>query len=155
MTENCGRTNRNGEECELAAGWGTDNNSGPCKFHGGAADNKGENNGNYKHGAFSEHLKSDLTDDELAAIEDMVGAFEDPEAARKIIAQQAAEAWLKYKRSADTRFLREYRQLAETFNLAPNEDVQEIEHSGGIGSFEMSEEEKEELGLALDGEPET
>jgi hypothetical protein len=128
MTEKCGCTNRNGEPCELAAGWGTDNDSGPCKFHGGAADNRGKKNGNYKHGAFSDHLRSDLTDEELKAIDDMVDAYDDPEEARDLMAEQAAEAWLKYKRSADTRFLREYRQLVETFNLAPNE--QTIEHTG-------------------------
>lgn len=131
MTDNCGRTNRNGEPCELAEGWGTDNDTGPCKFHGGAADNRGKKNGNYKHGAFSDHLRSDLTESELDAIDDMVGAFDDPEQARELIAEQAAEAWLKYKRSADTRFLREYRQLAETFNLAPNEDVKELRGEDG------------------------
>jgi hypothetical protein len=86
----------------------------------------GENNANFKHGAFSKHLRSDLTDSELDAIDDMVDAFENPEKAREEIAEQAAEAWLKYKRSADTRFLREYRQLAETFNLAPNEDQLDV-----------------------------
>lgn len=134
-TERCPATNRNGEPCGHPAGWGTDGTTGPCKFHGGAADNRGENNGNYKHGAFSDHLRSDLTDDELDAIDDIVDAYDDPEKARALIAEQAAEAWLKYKRSADTRFLREYRQLAETFNLAPNEDVKELrgEDGGPIG----------------------
>jgi len=135
--ERCPATNRNGEPCGHPSGWGTDNDSGPCKFHGGAADNRGENNGNYKHGAFSDHLRSDLTDDELDAIDDMVDAYADPEEARAMIAEQAAEAWLKYKRSADTRFLREYRQLAETFNLAPNEDEVNIGGSGG-GALEVA-----------------
>jgi len=125
----CGRA----EDCGLAAGWGTDHTGvGACSKHGGnGGAPTGEDNGNYKHGAFSEHLRSDLTDDENQAIEDMVGAFNDPEEARELIAEQAAEAWLKYKRSADTRFLREYRQLAETFNLAPNEDVKELRGEGG------------------------
>lgn len=35
--ENCGRTNRHGDPCELPAGWGTDDDSGACKFHGGKA----------------------------------------------------------------------------------------------------------------------
>jgi len=127
-TDRCPATNRNGEPCGHPAGWGTDKTTGPCKFHGGAADNRGRKNGNFKHGAFSDHLRSDLTDAELAAIDDMVAAYEDPEEARQLLAEQAAEAWLKYKRSADARFLREYRQLAETFNLAPNAD--ELELSG-------------------------
>lgn len=144
MTDTCGATNRNGDPCGLSAGWGTDSDSGRCKFHGGAADNRGKNNGNYKHGAFSDHLRSDLTDAELEAIDDMVDAYDDPEEARALIAEQAAEAWLKYKRSADSRFLREYRQLAETFNLAPNEDRKEIEDvtegGGGFGPTIIFEE---------------
>lgn len=129
-TDRCPATNRQGEQCGHPAGWGTDNETGPCKFHGGASP-KGPDHPRFKHGAFSDHLRSDLTDAELEAIDDMVGAFEDPEEARELIAEQAAEAWLKYKRSADTRFLREYRQLAETFNLAPNEDVKELRGENG------------------------
>jgi hypothetical protein len=142
VDEICGRTAKStGEDCQRPAGWGTDNDSGPCKFHGGAADNRGKKNGNYKHGAFSDHLRSDLTDSELDAIDEMVDAYENPEEARALIAEQAAEAWLKYKRSADTRFLREYRQLAETFNLAPNEDMKEVELSGkGGGPVEIVRE---------------
>ena len=34
---------------------------------------------------------------------------------------------MKYKRSADDRFLREFRQLADTFNLAPNADQLEVD----------------------------
>jgi hypothetical protein len=145
MTGVCGRTKRDGseEDCQLPAGWGTDHpGEGACKHHGGAGGAPtGEENGNYKHGAFSEHLRSDLTDSELDAIDEMVDAYENPEKARELIAEQAAEAWLKYKRSADTRFLREYRQLAETFNLAPNEDMKEVELSGkGGGPVEIVRE---------------
>jgi len=131
-TETCPGTNRNGDPCGHPAGWGTDSDSGPCKFHGGAADNRGPKNGNWKHGAFSDHLRSDLTDAEEDALEEMAEAFDDPEEARAVIADQAAEAWLKYKRSADTRFLREYRQLAETFNLAPNADT----HNHNVREFD-------------------
>jgi hypothetical protein len=34
--ERCPATNRNGERCGHPEGWGTDNDSGPCKHHGGA-----------------------------------------------------------------------------------------------------------------------
>jgi hypothetical protein len=37
-TETCPGTNRDGESCGLAAGWGHDFDSDLCKFHGGAAD---------------------------------------------------------------------------------------------------------------------
>jgi hypothetical protein len=54
----CPGTNRHGEACGHPAGWGTDDDTGPCKFHGGAAGaGRGAPDGNgnaEKHG-----LKSD------------------------------------------------------------------------------------------------
>jgi len=44
--ETCPAENRDGEPCGLAAGWGTDNDDGPCKFHGGASTGAPEGNGN-------------------------------------------------------------------------------------------------------------
>lgn len=43
--ENCPGTNNKGEPCGLDAGWGTDNDSGPCKFHGGAGGDVGDPGG--------------------------------------------------------------------------------------------------------------
>jgi hypothetical protein len=96
-------------------------------MHGGAANNRGSNNGNYKHGAYSDHLRSDLTPAEQEAYEDLVGSFDDPDKTLDAIRELAAEVLLKYKRSADDRFLREFRQLADTFNLAPNADQLEVD----------------------------
>lgn len=128
MTDNCGRTNRNDEPCQLPAGWGTDHNGeGACKFHGGN-NPKGKDHPNYKHGAYSKYLKHDLTAAEKEAFDNLVDMLQDPEAALASIRELAAEALLKYKRSGDSRFLREYRQLADTFNFAPNE--QEVEVTG-------------------------
>jgi hypothetical protein len=42
----CGATNRNGEPCALAPGWGTDADDGRCKFHGGASSGAPANNTN-------------------------------------------------------------------------------------------------------------
>lgn len=49
----CPGTNREGERCGHPAGWGTDNDTGPCKFHGGASDGAPENNGNAEKHALS------------------------------------------------------------------------------------------------------
>lgn len=39
-TDKCGAKKKNGDFCELDAGWGTDHTgSGPCKFHGGSTPN--------------------------------------------------------------------------------------------------------------------
>lgn len=126
-TDGCPGTNRNGEPCGHPSGWGTDRDDGPCKFHGGAADNRGEKNGNYKHGAYSKHLRSDLSDREREAMDDLVGDLEDEEASLDVVREMAAEAALKYKRCGDHRFLREFRQLVSEFNLAPNEDHVELQ----------------------------
>lgn len=113
--------------CGAVSGKGTDHlGDGRCSHHGGNSP-RGKDSPNYKHGAYSEHMQSDLTADEKAAYEELVGALEDPDEALSTIRELAAEALLKYKRSADQRFLREFRQLADTFNLAPNADQLEVD----------------------------
>lgn len=43
--DDCPGTNNRGEPCGLDAGWGTDNDSGPCKFHGGLGGSGGAREG--------------------------------------------------------------------------------------------------------------
>lgn len=128
--EKCGKTAKStGEPCQRPAGWGTENTDGPCKFHGGAS-LKGKDSPNYKHGAYSKFLTHDLTPKEVEAFEDLVGQLDDPANALQTVKELAAEALIKYKRSGDSRFLREYRQLADTFNFAPNADELEVSGDG-------------------------
>lgn len=84
MTDTCPATNRNGEPCGLSAGWGTDNDSGPCKFHGGAGGDVGDpggapkGNGNaVTHGAYGDpvNLYRHLGDDEREWVDAMVDAY--------------------------------------------------------------------------------
>jgi len=90
MSENesdiCGATAKStGEPCQRPAGWGTDNDSGRCKFHGGAGgstpgDGSGapeENTNSVTHGAYAQHntYYTDVLDDDLRAFVDSV--FED------------------------------------------------------------------------------
>jgi len=134
MTETCGDnggTNRHGEPCENVAGWGTDFDTGKCRFHRGTSPDGKSHAGNdhaTDHGAFKEHFRSDLTDAETEAIESLVAHLSDITGPRAIAAESAAEALMKYKRSADSRFLREARQWFGDFNLIPNGD--ELELSG-------------------------
>jgi hypothetical protein len=55
--ERCPATNRDGERCGHPAGWGTENDDGPCKFHGGSG-GAPEGNGNAEtHGLRAEREK--------------------------------------------------------------------------------------------------
>jgi len=135
--ENCnGRKSRDGQfrgYCQATAGRGTDHTgTGRCKHHGGAADNTGRNNGNYKHGAFSKHLQSDLSERETKAFEDLADSLGDQEAAQDVVRELAAEALLKYKRSNDARFLREARQLLSEFNIADATDHVDVDGVEGL-----------------------
>lgn len=108
------------------------NGSERCRMHGGTADNTGKNNGNYKHGAFSEHLQSDLSERETEAFEDLADSLGDQEAAQDVVRELAAEALLKYKRSNDARFLREARQLLSEFNIADATDHVDVDGVEGL-----------------------
>lgn len=112
--------------CTLAAGWGVEETTeGACSHHGGAGGGpSGEDNGNYKHGGFSKVLTKGLSDREQEAIDEVAGALgsEDPDEQLEIIRHQAAEAWVRYRRSGDSRHLREYRQLVSEFNIVDNTD---------------------------------
>ena len=120
LSDRCAAKCSSGGYCENYPVDGTER----CRMHGGTAakKNRGDGNGNYKHGGYSDFLMSDLSDRECEAYESMVGEFEDPESALETIREQAVECYIKYKRTGDSRLLSEYRHLVETFNLAPNSD---------------------------------
>ena len=145
-----GRERDDVDYCLLAAGWGVDDKrEGPCKHHLGAVDNRGENNPNYKHGAYSEHLKSDLSEREREAFDYLVGVLEDPEQAIAAMRELGAEAVLRYKRSADPRFLKEARQVFATFNVVEATDSLEVAHSGAVDHEHTLDDETEESILEL------
>lgn len=121
-------------ECGLAAGWGTDFDSGKCKFHRGTSPDGSSHEGNENaadHYAFSDKFRSDLTESEVRAVESLVGYLTEIDDERRVAAECAAEALMKYKRSGDVRFLREARQWMSEFNLLPNEDTLNLGGSDG------------------------
>lgn len=124
--DRCGAECRDGGYCENYPLQGADR----CRMHGGQSPS-GTDHGQYDHGAFSEHFRSDLTDAEEAALDALVDHLESIDDERSIAAEIAAEALLKYKRSADSRFLREARQWFGDFNLLPNEDELNIGGANG------------------------
>lgn len=105
--------------------------SGRCRMHGGASPS-GPDHPSYKHGAYSKHFKRSLTDAECEAYDDLVEAFGDMSDAQEVIRALAAEAIMKYTRSADTRFLREARRLLGEFNIADATDHVDVRsrHAG-------------------------
>lgn len=111
--------------CTLVAGWGVEEASeGACDHHGGKAGAPtGEANGSWRHGGFSKVLTKGLTDREEAALEEIDDALgSDPDEQLGLLRRQAAEAWIRYRRSGDSRHLREYRQLLSEFNIVDNTD---------------------------------
>lgn len=107
--------------------------SNRCRMHGGAANNSGKNNGNYKHGAYSksdEAFRDSLTDKEQELYDSVREANEDPDTALGPIKTILSDLIIKYRRTGDHRFIREYRQLCSEFNIADNTD--KVEHSGAV-----------------------
>ena len=119
-----GRSRDDYPYCLLSAGHGTTDpkrTSEPgvgCKHHGGNAPT-GKDNGNYENGAFSEYFEDDMSDREVAAVNDHADTLSgDDNAAKKHeMAKIAAKTFTKFQRTGDHRFLREYRQLCSEFNL--------------------------------------
>lgn len=81
--ETCPGTNNRGEACGLAAGWGTDNDTGPCKFHGGAGGDVGDpggapegNTSAVRHGLYAETnaFYQQVASDQLRALIDDIFA---------------------------------------------------------------------------------
>lgn len=131
MTDKCTSKCKDGTTCNAYPVTGEDK----CRMHLGTSSDGESHDGNDNaktHGAFSDHFRSDLTDDETNALEALVEHLESIDDERTIAAEIAAEALLKYKRSADSRFLREARQWFGDFNLLPNED--EINVGGTDGN---------------------
>lgn len=128
MTEKCTAQCKDGSDCNAYPLEGEDK----CRMHIGKRNDSHEGNQHAKtHGAFSEHFRSDLIDDEKEALTALVDHLESINDERSIAAEVAAEALLKYKRSGDSRFMREARQWFSEFNLLPNEET--IEHTGDGG----------------------
>jgi hypothetical protein len=146
LSDRCGAECRSGGFCESYPVDGAER----CRMHGGTASEKnaGKKNGNFEHGAYSEHFKSDLSEREEDAFGDLVDALEDESRTQAVFREAAAELFLKYKRSGDPRFLREARQLLSEFNVVDATDHHEHEFD-----LSLSSDEKNQLDDLLDRDP--
>lgn len=106
-----------GERCKKSAV----GEHGKCDVHGGKS-KKGADHPNFKHGGFSKHFRSDLSEREEEALDRALEAVGDPGEAKDVLAEIAFEHILKGKRSGDPRFTREARQLLAEFNIVENTD---------------------------------
>jgi hypothetical protein len=135
--------------CTLAAGWGVDDTqTGTCSHHLGAVDNRGENNPNYEHGAYSEFtnlLESDLSEREQKAM----NGLDLDEHGDEFVRDAIKEAYIKYKRTGDDRFMREVRQWLSEFNIVDNTDQVELE---GV-DLSLTAETKDQLDEMFDEQP--
>lgn len=115
---------------------------GKCYSHGGKS-LKGAEHPNYKHGAFSKHIRESLTEAEQEAVDDLLADLEDPEQATSIVHELIGDAYVKWDRSGDVRFLREIRQLLSEFNVAPS--VEQLEVSAQVESEHSLDDETREV----------
>ena len=99
--DRCPGTNRDGEPCGHPAGWGTDNDSGPCKFHGGASTGAPKNNGNAsKHNltadkrSWFERQPEDVQEDVIELWETWLERANDPEGAKSILWDAAVNEFI-------------------------------------------------------------
>lgn len=127
-TERCPATNRQGEQCGHPAGWGTDNDSGPCKFHGGATEGGGAPEGNNNAatvGAWAEDFYEDfLTEAEKKRVKESAEILGDQAGAQEI-AQHAASVCLEqFRRTGDERFLRRYESICDKAQIFPEETIE-------------------------------
>jgi hypothetical protein len=120
--------------CLLSAGHGTKNpkRTGepgvPCSNHGGDSP-KGEDNGNFTHGAFSKYWTSHLTDEEQEAFDDAREMLDSPENAQEVARSAASSCLIQFRRSGDERFLRRFESICDKFGIAP---ADELEVSGSV-----------------------
>lgn len=111
-----GRERDDFDYCLLAAGWGKDRSVGPCSKHPVTGEQWGESNPNHKHGGYSEF--QDFMQDSLTESEQEAMAALDLDEEGDTFAQDVVkEAYLKYHRTGDDRFLREARQWASEFGV--------------------------------------
>lgn len=139
-----GRSREDVGYCLQSAGWGCDRSVGPCKNHPVSGEQWGESNPNYDSGAYSkfvDYQRDSLTDSEREAID----AIDFDEHGDDFAEDVVREAYAKYLRTGDDRFLREARQWASEFGVL-DRPADELEVSAEVESeqeLSINEETKE------------
>jgi hypothetical protein len=127
-----GRSRDDVEYCLQRAGWGTDRDCGPCRNHPITGEQWGESNPNFKNGATSEYFKSKLSDRQQDVFDEWVETLDDPEDAVNLLGYVGHNLILKGESAMDAAMIREGRQMLSEFNVVPNADELELNHSGEV-----------------------
>jgi hypothetical protein len=143
-----GRERDDYDYCLQRAGWGKDREVGPCRKHPVTGEQWGKSNPNYDDGSYSEF--EDLREESLTEREqEMLDALDLEKNADQFAEDVVKEAYIKYLRTGDDRFLREARQWAKEFGVieTPAEQLEvdaqvesETEHSLDEGTKEIARE---------------
>ena len=128
--------------CKRTSGWGTEEDSGRCSSHGGSGGSSNEHEGNdwaATHGAYSDSfVQNFLRDEEIERVrqaEDLLGKPESAQALARTVAGIALE---QFRRTGDSRFVRRYESICDTFGIAPDDEIRH-EHTGeGGGPVEVN-----------------
>jgi hypothetical protein len=143
----CGATKRDGsgDECQLPAGWGTDYQDGPCKYHGGATrDSSGAPEGNTNAatvGAWAEDFYDGfLTDAEQRRVNEMAEILDDQATAKELGQHVATLSLEQFRRTGDERFLRRFESICDKFGIAPADEVEVTGEGGDPIEFTVNRE---------------
>lgn len=159
-TDECGDhggRNADGDPCGNAAGWGTPDDSGKCRHHRGTSPDGSSHEGNdwgATHHAYSQSFVEDwLREDEIERVEQLQDILEIPEGAVAYGRLAVGIAMEQFRRSGDERFLRRAESIADTFGIAPEDELQ-VEHSGSVDHehrHELDETQRAHLDAITDG----
>ncbi|RKS83302.1 hypothetical protein BDK61_2645 [Haloarcula quadrata] len=143
-----GRERDDVDYCLLAAGWGENRDVGPCSKHPVTGEQWGESNPNYDTGSYSEFQRlqrESLTERE----QEMLDALDLDEHADDFAKDVVKEAYLKYHRTGDDRFLREARQWAKEFGViaSPADEIEVQADVNQTTEHQLGDDERE---LALE-----
>jgi len=116
-----------GERCKQPA----TGSHGKCRYHGGSS-LKGADHPNFKSGKTSKYFKSKLSDRQREVYDEMTDALDDPSDALDVLSHVATRMILLGEHSNDPAMVREGRQLLSEFNIVPNADEIEMNHSGEV-----------------------
>ena len=120
-----GRCNYEHDDGTYCEGHPMDN--GRCYHHGGKEENGGAPEGNNNAvtvAAWAEDFVTDfLRDDEIDRVKDFAEIAGEPESAQEAAGYAAGLALEQFRRTGDGRFLRRYESIMDTFNLAPDDEM--------------------------------